>query len=180
MSVSRARAAAPPLPVLAAALVVVLLAAPPLLGQGYALTLCTRICVTVVFVLSYHLLYGEAGMLSFGHALYFGAGAYGAVHALNVWGAMVPPALLVTLLPLVGGAAGALAAALAGALNVRRGGLTFAMISLGLAELVLAVVPMLPSVFGGEGGIAADRTAGGMAGGLYASAAAVYVLAAAW
>src|SRR4051794_35665124 len=96
-----------------AALLLALL--PLAVPQDYALTLLTRIAVMAIFVLSYHLLYGETGMLSFGHALYFGVGAFCAVHALNGWGASGGNAgLLVTLLPLVGGAGGALAAALAG------------------------------------------------------------------
>jgi branched-chain amino acid transport system permease protein len=157
---------------------VVIAALPLVLPQAYALTLATRIAVLVVFVLSYHLLYGQTGLLSFGHALYFGAGAYCAAHALNAWGGHGLP---VTLLPLAGGAGGALAAAMLGWLNARRGGLAFAMISLGLAELALALTPMLPSVFGGEAGITINRvTSPGLFGVDYASPRQVYALAAAW
>jgi len=163
------------LPLLGVALA--LAALPLALPQGYALTLATRTAVLVVFVLSYHLLYGRTGLLSFGHALYFGAGAFCAAHALNAWGERLP----VTLLPLVGGAGGALVAALPGWVNARRGGLAFAMISLGLAELALAAAPMLPALFGGEAGIATNRVTGnGVAGIDYASGEEVYELVLAW
>jgi len=159
------------------------LAAWPLVfRQGYALTLATRTLALIVFVLSYHLLYGRTGLLSFGHALYFGAGAFCAAHALNAWGARGLP---VTLLPMLGGAGGALVAALPGWINARRGGLAFAMISLGLAELALAAAPMLPALFGGEAGIATNRVTGprwfdNWLGIDYASGTQVYELVLAW
>lgn len=160
-------------------MVALALAAWPLMfRQGYALTLATRTLVLTVFVLSYHLLYGRTGLLSFGHALYFGAGAFCTAHALHAWGASGLP---VTLLPLLGGLGGALVAALPGWINARRGGLAFAMISLGLAELALAAAPMLPALFGGEAGIAINRvTAVGWLGIDYASGTQVYELVLAW
>lgn len=158
----------------AAALVVL----PLIFPQGFALTLLTQAAVMIVFALSFNLLYGETGMLSFGHALYFGAGAYGAAHALNAWGTGGLP---VTLLPLAGGAAGALCALLPGWFSTRRGGLTFAMISLAMAELAIAVVPMLPGWFGGEGGVTTNRVTGtGLFGINYGSPLQVYALVATW
>jgi branched-chain amino acid transport system permease protein len=158
----------------AAALVIL----PLIFPQGFALTLLTQAAVMIVFALSFNLLYGETGMLSFGHALYFGAGVYGAVHALNAWGASGLP---VTLLPLAGGVAGALCALLTGWFSTRRGGLTFAMISLAMAELAIAVVPMLPGWFGGEGGVTTNRVTGtGLFGIDYGSALQVYALVATW
>jgi branched-chain amino acid transport system permease protein len=151
---------------------------PLIFPHGFALTLLTQTAVMIVFALSFNLLYGEAGMLSFGHALYFGAGAYGAVHVLNAWGAGGFP---VTLLPLAGGAAGALCALLPGWFSTRRGGLTFAMITLAIAELAIAVAPMLPAFFGGESGVTTNRVTGvGWFGIRYDSAVEVYALVAAW
>lgn len=151
---------------------------PMIFPQGFALTLMTQIAVMIVFATSFNLLYGETGMLSFGHALYFGAGAYGAAHALNAWGASGLP---VTLLPLAGGAAGALCALLTGWFSTRRGGLTFAMISLAIAELAIAVVPMFPGYFGGEGGITTNRvTSTGLFGISFSSPLQVYALVATW
>lgn len=151
---------------------------PVIFPQGFSLTVLTQIAVMIVFALSFNLLYGEAGMLSFGHALYFGAGAYGAAHALNAWGTSGLP---VTLLPLAGGAAGALCALLPGWFGTRRGGLTFAMISLAIAELAIAVVPMFPGYFGGEGGITTNRVTGsGWFGVTYGSPLQVYALVATW
>lgn len=153
---------------------------PLLFPQGYALTLFTQAAVMIVFAQSYNLLYGQAGMLSFGHALYFGMGAFSAVHGLNAWGGSGFP---VTLLPLAGGLAGALCAFILGWVSTRRGGLTFAMISLGVAELALAAAPMLPGFFGGEGGITTNRVtanAANLFGISYGPAIEVYALVAAW
>lgn len=144
--------------------------------NAYALTLLTQIAVMIIFTLSFNLLYGETGMLSFGHALYFGAGAFGAVHCLNAWSGFP-----VTLLPLAGGLAGALCALLAGWFSTRRGGLTFAMISLAVAELAIAMAPMLPRLFGGEGGITTNRVTGtGWFGISYGPGIEVYALTTAW
>src|SRR6266850_1582778 len=82
-------------------------AAPHIFTSSFALTLLTQMGAFIIFALSYNMLLGQGGMLSFGHAVYSGLGAYIAVHALNLIGkgAIVFP---VTLLPLVGGLAGVL------------------------------------------------------------------------
>lgn len=133
--------------------------APWLFDSSLALTMLTQIGYLVVICLSYNILLGQGGMLSFGHVVYVGMGAFATVHVLNRVGdgAFWWP---VSLLPLVGGLAAALVAAVLGFMSVRRGGTTFAMITLGLGELVAAVALMLPGVFGGEGGIATDRVVG--------------------
>ncbi|HTQ77145.1 MAG TPA: branched-chain amino acid ABC transporter permease [Burkholderiales bacterium] len=154
--------------------------APQVISGGFALTLMTQMAIMIIFALSYNMLLGQGGMLSFGHAVYSGLGAYFAVHALNLVakGAIGYP---VSLLPLVGGLAGALFGALFGWVSTRRAGTTFAMISLGIVELVYAMVLMLPGFFGGEGGISTNRTAGGAHLGVtLGPAIQVYYLAAAW
>ena len=129
------------------------------------LSLFNAIGINMVFALSYNMLLGQAGMLSFGHAVYFGLGGYAAMHAMNaienasydggVWAAFPMFAL-----PLVGFAGGALAGAVIGWPSCRRAGVPFAMISLGIAELVAAAGFMFISVFGGEEGITGDRMNG--------------------
>ncbi|WP_242538555.1 branched-chain amino acid ABC transporter permease [Trinickia acidisoli] len=108
----------------------------------------------IVFALSYNLLLGETGLLSFGHAAYAGLGAFVAAHLFN-HGAIALPWL-----PLVGGAGGAAFGALFGSIATRRAGTAFAMITLGIGELVAAAAWTLPEGFGGAAGVAIDRGSG--------------------
>ncbi len=158
----------------------VLVAAPRLFTQSFALTLLCQMGIGIVFALAYNMLYGQTGMLSFGHAVYSGLGAYIAAHALNLIGKgqlMFP----VTLLPVIGGLAGMAFAVVFGYVTTRRSGTTFAMISLGIGELVAACSLMFPGFFGGEGGITTNRVVGQSFLGLsYGPAVEVYYLIAAW
>lgn len=140
--------------------VALLVAVPAIFGHGFALLLYAECAIMVVLALSYNLLLGASGMLSFGHAVYSGCGAYAAIHVLN-WIGRSHAALPVTLVPLVGGLGGLLAGATFGFLSTRRSGTAFAMITLGLGELVGACSLMFPGFFGGEGGISGNRTVGG-------------------
>ena len=145
-----------------------LLAAPALLGSQ-ALGLMVQMGIGVVLCLSFWLLMGQGGMVSFGHAVYSGLGAFAAIHLLRSLqgGAALPATLLVPLLPLAAGLGAALVAWVFGWLATRHdSGTAFAMITLGLGELVWAGAQMLPAVFGGEAGISADRSAGAAMGGL--------------
>ncbi len=137
----------------------VFLLLPAYFTKGFALTLLSQMGITIIFALSYNMLLGQSGMLSFGHAVYSGLGAFFAIHALR-WidaGTLVWPT---SLLPLIGGAAGALFGVIFGYLTTRRAGTPFAMITLGIGEMVFAASLMFPGFFGGEGGITADRTSG--------------------
>jgi branched-chain amino acid transport system permease protein len=98
-------------------------------------------------------------MLSFGHAVYSGLGAFFAIHALNLVSAG-KLALPVSLIPLVGGLAGMFFALLLGYVTTKKAGTPFAMITLGVGELVFAMSLMFPGFFGGEGGISGNRVAG--------------------
>jgi branched-chain amino acid transport system permease protein len=136
----------------------VLLAALPLVFRsGTALTVLSLMGIAIIFALSYNMLLGQTGMLSFGHAVYYGLGAYFTVHAIN-WAiaAKLPIPLLV--MPLAGGFAGLLFAILFGWVSTKRSGTAFAMISLGLAELVGSSSLILRSFFGGEEGVTTNRT----------------------
>jgi len=125
--------------------------------SGSALTMLSLMGIMIVFALSYNMLLGQTGMLSFGHAVYYGLGAFFVVHAMNaIIRAKYPIPL--PLLPLVGGIAGLAFAVIFGSVSTRRGGTAFAMISLGLAELVASSSLILRSFFGGEEGITTNRT----------------------
>lgn len=136
-----------------------LLVAPKLFDSGFALSLLSQVGIATVACLSYNILLGQGGMLSFGHAVYTGLGGYVAIHALNrIAGSTLP--LPVSLLPLVGGVAGLFFAVLLGYVTTRKSGTPFAMITLGLAELVFAMSLMVPEFFGGEAGVAGNRVVG--------------------
>jgi branched-chain amino acid transport system permease protein len=98
-------------------------------------------------------------MLSFGHAVYSGMGAFLAIHALNMAGAGTL-GIPVSLIPLVGGLAGLVVSALLGYVSTKKAGTPFAMITLGIGELVFALALMLPEFSGGEGGISSNRVIG--------------------
>jgi len=134
---------------------ILFLAVPPFVWpQSWLLAYLAQTATMIVFALSYNLLLGETGLLSFGHAAYSGLGALLAAQVFNRIG--VP----LVLLPLVGGIGGALCGVLFGFVSTRRAGTAFAMITLGLGELVAAAAWTLPDWFGGEAGVAIDRGSG--------------------
>jgi len=163
-----------------AAVVVVFAILPVIFKQSFALSMLSQMGIAVIFALSYNMLLGQTGLLSFGHAVYFGLGAFFCAHALNFIGAgklWFP----VTLVPLIGGLAGLVFGLLFGFVTTRRAGTPFAMISLGIAEMVAASALMFTAFFGGEGGIATNRTSGGpMLGVSYGPQIQVYYLIAGW
>lgn len=165
--------------ILAIYLVAIVLA-PLLSPKGFWLSLLCQIGITTIFALSFNMLLGQTGLLSFGHAVYFGLGAFATIHLLRAiheraW------AFPVTLLPLVGGAAGLLFGILSGWVITRRAGTTFAMISLGIGEMVAASSLMFPALFGGEAGISSNRVTGpGWFGINYGSPLQMYYLIAGW
>ncbi|MEK7755407.1 MAG: branched-chain amino acid ABC transporter permease, partial [Acidobacteriota bacterium] len=162
----------------ATALVMIVL--PFVFTTGFTLTLMSQIGIGLIFALSYNMLLGQGGMLSFGHAVYSGLGAYFSVHALNLI-AKSGLAFPVTLLPLVGGFAGLVFGIVFGYVTTKKSGTTFAMISLGIGEMVHACSLMFPDFFGGEGGVTTNRVIGEpLLGITYGPAIEVYYLIMAW
>ena len=157
-----------------------LAAAPLLLTSRFSLTLLSQAAYLIIICLSCNILLGQGGMLSFGHAVYAGMGAFGAVHAMNAaasGGFYLP----LPLIPLAGGLAGLSLAALLGYVSTRKAGTAFAMMTLGVGELAAALALMLPGFFGGEGGITANRVYGPPLGGLtFGPQIQVYYLIAAY
>lgn len=133
--------------------------APHVVTSGFSLTLLSQFGTVTIVCLSYNLLFGQGGMLSFGHAVYTGLGSFLAIHAMNLAAGGALPIPL-TLIPLVGGGAGLAVAALLGYPSTKKAGTTFAMITLGVGELVFAMSLMFPGFFGGEGGVTANRVYG--------------------
>lgn len=136
-----------------------LLIAPIIFNKGASLSILSQMGTIMIFGLAYNMLLGQGGMLSFGHAVYSGLGAFFAIHAINMAadGAIWMP---LPLIPLIGGLAGLLFGILFGYVTTKKSGTTFAMITLGIVELVFACSLMFPGFFGGEGGITTNRVYG--------------------
>jgi branched-chain amino acid transport system permease protein len=158
--------AAPPLPTPAEkmkffglwiAAAVLLLLLPKIFASGGSLTTFSLIGISIIFSLSYNILLGQTGMLSFGHAVYYGLGGFLVIHAINMIGGNKLPIPL-PLVPLIGGLTGLFFAVLLGWVSTQRSGTAFAMISLGVAELVASSALILRTFFGGEAGVSANRT----------------------
>lgn len=137
------------------AAVIVCIVLPLVFNSGFSRSMLSQMGIAVIFALSYNMLLGQGGMLSFGHAVYYGLGGFLAMHALNWVGDGWP--LPLELVPLMGGLGGVVAGLVFGWLSTDRAGTTFALISLGIGELIAASALMLPSFFGGEEGISANR-----------------------
>lgn len=136
----------------------VLVALPHVFTSGLSLTTMSLMGIMIIFSLSYNMLLGQTGLLSFGHAVFFGLGGFLTVQTMNLAeGNNVPLPLVV--FPLVGGLAGLLFGVIFGSVATRRAGTAFAMITLGIGELVSSSALILPHFFGGEEGISTDRTA---------------------
>jgi len=82
----------------------VLWVAPMVFSSNLGVTMLSQMGIAMIACLSYNMLLGQGGMLSFGHAVYTGLGAYLAMHALNAASSGAP--IPVTLIPLVGGVGG--------------------------------------------------------------------------
>lgn len=136
-----------------------LMVMPLIFTQNSAITIMNQMAITIVFALAYNMLLGQGGMLSFGHAVYMGLGGFLCVHLMNYVENFEIP-LPLPLLPLFGGIFGMGFAMLIGTFSTRNAGTVFAMISLGIGELIAACSIIIVVFFGGEEGISADRTYG--------------------
>src|ERR1700761_5568818 len=132
---------------LAALVVMVLAAGLPLFAGNYALTVGTEIAIFVIFAASLHFLMSVGGLASFGHAAYFGLGAYGVAFLAKMAGlSMIACLLLGPLLGLAG-------AAVFGFFAVQLSGVYFAMLTLAFAQIVWSIAFQWVEVTGGDNGI---------------------------
>lgn len=139
--------------------IVVVLIAPQIFDSRSGVSILNDMAILIIFALSYNMLLGQAGMLSFGHAVYFGLGGFVAVHMLNFVEEEVF-SIATPLMPIFGGLTGLLFAIIVGSFSTKRSGTVFAMISLGVGEMIAACSLIFVAFFGGEGGISGDRTYG--------------------
>jgi branched-chain amino acid transport system permease protein len=135
-----------PLVLAGAAALAAAVAAPFFVG-GYALSVLTDMAMTVLFAASLHFIMGPGGIASFGHAAYFGAGAYGAALAVKWFDA--PMAVGLALAPLAAGLAGLLF----GFFCVRLSGVYAAMLTLAFAQIAWSAAFQWVEATGGDNGI---------------------------
>jgi len=142
------RPASPLLKALGAAVLALLLSLPLLAESSpYLLILGIDVLIAVIFATSLHFIAGPGGMHSFGHAAYFGLGAYGA--ALLVKWLSVPMGLALAAAPVIA----ALGALLFGWFSVRLSGVYLAMLTLAFAQIVWAAVFQWEDLTGGSNGV---------------------------
>jgi branched-chain amino acid transport system permease protein len=127
-----------------AGLTAVVLLAPFLVYPVFAM----KVLCFALFASAFNLLLGYVGLLSFGHAAFFGMASYVSAHVAKIWG--VTPEIAI----LMGTAVAALLGLVFGALAIRRQGIYFAMITLALAQMVYFFALQIPFT-GGEDGIQA-------------------------
>jgi branched-chain amino acid transport system permease protein len=152
---------APSMLKLAAIAALALLAAAPLVAGEYGLIVLTEIAIFVLFAASLHFMMGPGGMASFGHAAYFGLGAYGAALLVKHFAAPMEVALFAA--PVVAGLGGLLF----GGFIVRLSGVYLAMLTLAVAQIVWSIAFQWVALTGGDNGVlgvwpsawAANRTA---------------------
>jgi len=162
------------------AFIVALLGLPLLFDSILAISILNQMVIAIVFALSYNMLLGQGGMLSFGHAVYFGLGGFLSVHALMLI-EFETIVFSILWIPLIGGLFGLLAGIFIGSFSTRKAGTVFAMISLGIGELIAASSLIFSSFFGGEAGISGDRTFGPTFFGFdFAQNIEIYYVAAVW
>ncbi len=130
---------------------------PLIFRSSFSRSMLSQMGIAIIFALSYNMLLGEGGLLSFGHAVFYGLGGFISIHVLNLVSGGVLPIPL-ELMPLVGGVGSVVFGLIFGWLATKRAGTTFALITLGIGELIASSALMLPSFFGGEQGISGNRT----------------------
>ncbi len=158
----------------------VLLALPQFFDSILSISIFNQMAIAIVFALSYNMLLGQGGMLSFGHAVYFGLGGFLAVHTLILI-EFDTLYFSIVFIPLIGGIFGLLAAIFIGSFSTRKAGTVFAMISLGIGELIAASSLIFVSFFGGEAGVSGDRTFGPLFFGVdFSQDLQIYYLSAIW
>jgi branched-chain amino acid transport system permease protein len=154
-----------------------MLAILPLFLSPNLLNAAIKMMIAALFALAFTLAMGQAGMLSFGHAAYYGLGAFAALHLMRaveqkLFGFPTP------LIPLAGALVGFVFGLVFGWCATQRTGVYFSMVTLALAELLLTLAPTWNALFGGESGISTMR--GASWGVSFGDDAHVYYLTLGW
>ena len=148
--------------------------------SGFVISMLSQMGMMTILALSYNMLLGQSGLFSLCHATFFGFGGYAMVHFLNAAGDGSLPVPM-EMMPLLAGLSGLGLAIVFGAMATRQRATAFAMITLGIGELVATAALMFHHFFGGEGGVNTNRMIDHSLFGLtYASGIQVYYLILAW
>jgi branched-chain amino acid transport system permease protein len=148
--------------------------------SGFVVSMLTQMGMMSILALSYNMLLGQAGLFSLCHAVFFGIGGYATIHFLSMAGAGSLP-LPMELIPLLSGLSGLGLAIVFGYMATKQRATAFAMITLGIGELMVTSALMFQHFFGGEGGVNTNRMIGRSLFGLtYAQGIQVYYLTLAW
>ena len=129
----------------------ILLALMPVLISEFHLNLVITMLIYSLLAIAFNMLFGQGGLLSFGHSAFFGTGAYAAILVFKYWGFSLLPGIL------AGGICGALLGILFGIFLARLRGLPFALLSLAFNALIYAAAEKWRPVTGGEDGMAMQR-----------------------
>jgi branched-chain amino acid transport system permease protein len=147
---------------------------------GFLISMLSQMGMMIILALSYNMLLGQAGLFSLCHATFFGFGGYATIHFLDAAGTGDLP-LPMEIMPLLAGLAGLGLAILFGSMATKQRATAFAMITLGIGELMATSALMFHHFFGGEGGVSTNRMIDNSFFGLtYASSLQVYYLILAW
>jgi branched-chain amino acid transport system permease protein len=147
---------------------------------GFVVSMLSQTGMMIIFALSFNMLMGQAGLLSFCHSVLFGLAGYATVHLLNAAGDGNLPVPM-ELIPLLAGFSGLGFAIVFGYISTKQRSTAFAMITLGIVQLVTSAATMFHHFFGGEGGVKTDRVINNSLFGLdYAQGIQVYYLIVAW
>lgn len=163
--------------------VLILIASVALPLPASTFSLLIQSCAAIMICASLRLLAGVGGVVSFGHTLYVGIGAYAAAYALHPTAPLVfmfslDSPMTLPLVPLYAGGVTLLAAIPTGWLSTRRSGTLYpAMVTLALCELVHVAAQVLPRWFGDEGGVQFDRTQGYFFGMNFVDAQSIAIIA---
>jgi branched-chain amino acid transport system permease protein len=148
--------------------------------SGFVLSMLSQMGMMSILALSYNMLLGQAGLFSLCHATFFGIGGYATIHFLTMAGAGSLP-LPIELIPFLSGLSGLGLAIVFGYMATKQRATAFAMITLGIGELMTTAALMFHHFFGGEGGVNSNRMIDHSLFGLkYASSIQVYYLILAW
>ncbi len=148
--------------------------------SGFVISMLSQMGMMVILALSYNMLLGQAGLFSLCHASFFGIGGYATVHFLNAAGDGSLP-LPMEVVPLLSGLSGLGLAIVFGYMATKQRATAFAMITMGIGELMATAALMFHNFFGGEGGVTTNRMIERSLFGLtYASGLQVYYLILAW
>src|ERR1700749_3193204 len=148
--------------------------------SGFVVSMLSQMGMMSILALSYNMLLGQSGLFSFCHAVFFGIGGYATIHILNLAGDGTLPIPL-ELVPILSGLSGLGLAIIFGYMATKQRATAFAMITLGIGELMTTAALMFHHFFGGEGGVNTNRVIGhSLFGFKYGPAIQVYYLILAW